>query len=254
MKVKLAHRHYGIHTLVREAEIPGDLADYATLKPDDIRTDEWAIDEDKLIAALPEGFLPPGTPVRLILLSVGDDDGGAGQSGLSRFRNWAKYFDAYCLTLCKQGTGQCGTAPGAAPALSTTDLGEGTCRAVMRDMPGRAVILEAIDWPGDALPGIRLERTPAAETAVADQWCVVLLPCSDMVSVRGNLAYMGFGFWDLAVLREAGELFPNNLFVRYPADPAGITGPEFGAGLRAVVERVLGIVEADCAAWKLGAR
>ena len=27
--------------------------------------------------------------------------GGTGQSGLSRFRNWAKYFDAYTLNIMK---------------------------------------------------------------------------------------------------------------------------------------------------------
>jgi hypothetical protein len=97
MKIELTHRHYGIHKLVREAEIPGVFSDYATPKPDEIRDGEYAIDEGKLLAALPEGFLP--LPARRVLLAVGDEDGGTGQSGLSQFRDWAKYFDAYMLTL-----------------------------------------------------------------------------------------------------------------------------------------------------------
>jgi hypothetical protein len=101
MKVELSHRHYGIHKLVGEADIPGEFGDYATPKPHDVRTDEWAIDEGKLLAALPDGFLP--VPARRVLLGVGDQDGGTGQSGLSRFRDWAKYFDAYMLTLLKEG-------------------------------------------------------------------------------------------------------------------------------------------------------
>jgi hypothetical protein len=100
MKVELHHRHYGVHEFVRGAWIAGEFADYATPKPDDIRADEYAIDEPKLIAALPVGFLPE-SPRRTCLLGVSDENGGTGQSGLAEFRNWAKYFDAYCLDLVK---------------------------------------------------------------------------------------------------------------------------------------------------------
>lgn len=100
VKIELTTRHYGVHTLVREAEIPGEFSDYATrLPPGGIR-----LDEDKLIAALPEGFLKenfaPQAP-RNVLLAIGDENGATGQSGLSRFRNWAKYFDAHTLTIMK---------------------------------------------------------------------------------------------------------------------------------------------------------
>ena len=98
MKIELTVRHYGIHEPVRETEIPGEFSDYATPKPDEVRRDEYTIDEDKLIAALPEGFLPAYSR-RRVLLAVGDENGGTGQSGLTRFRDWAKYFDAYTLTL-----------------------------------------------------------------------------------------------------------------------------------------------------------
>ena len=35
MKVQLTSRHYGVHNLVKEADIPGSLTDYATVKPPD---------------------------------------------------------------------------------------------------------------------------------------------------------------------------------------------------------------------------
>jgi len=100
MKIGLTRRHYGLHELVKEAEIPGELDDYATLLTvSRIHPDEYAVDEDKLLAALPKDFLP--VPARRVLLMVGDEDGATGQSGLSKFRNWAKYFDAYALTIYK---------------------------------------------------------------------------------------------------------------------------------------------------------
>lgn len=99
MKITLAHRHYGVHKTVREADISGEFSDYATPKPG--RHGDYAIDEEKLLAALPDGFLPcaPGR----ILLAVEHETGGTGQVDLSRFRDWAKYFDAYCLNLVLDG-------------------------------------------------------------------------------------------------------------------------------------------------------
>lgn len=96
MKVQLTRRHFGVHDLVKEADIPGTLADYATVKPPsgspyDGR--EYAIDEAKLATALPDGFLP--VPVRHVLLGIDD----TAQSGLAVFHDWAKYFDAYMLWL-----------------------------------------------------------------------------------------------------------------------------------------------------------
>lgn len=100
MKVILRHRNHGLHENVKEAVLPGTFGDYAVPKDEEFSTpDDWRIDEDKLIAALPEGFLP--VPPYRILLAVEDEFGGTGQVGLSRFRNWAKYFDAYCLNLVK---------------------------------------------------------------------------------------------------------------------------------------------------------
>jgi hypothetical protein len=97
VKVTLAHRHYGVHKNVAETEIPGVFSDYATPKGSD--PCDCVIDEDRLLSALPDGFLPV-QPAR-ILLAVEDEIGGTGQIGLSQFRDWAKYFDAYCLNLVK---------------------------------------------------------------------------------------------------------------------------------------------------------
>ena len=96
MKIQLTRRHYGVHDLVREADIPGALADYATVKPPsgspyDGR--EYDINEEKLAEALPEGFLP--APVRRVLLGIDD----TAQSRLTVFHDWGKYFDAYMLWL-----------------------------------------------------------------------------------------------------------------------------------------------------------
>jgi hypothetical protein len=100
VKILLDHRSYGVHEPVSETEIPGEFADYATLLPPPrLRPDEYAIDEEALLYALPATFLPV-LPAQ-VLLAVSDEDGGTGQSGLSRFRNWAKYFDAYTLNIMK---------------------------------------------------------------------------------------------------------------------------------------------------------
>jgi hypothetical protein len=97
VKVELTSRHYGVHKLVKDAEIPGEFGDYATAPADP--NDDHAIDEDKLIAALPDGFLPVAP--RRVLLGIQDGGSSTGQRGLSVFRDWAKYFDAYTLVLVK---------------------------------------------------------------------------------------------------------------------------------------------------------
>lgn len=102
MKISLAHRRHGLHKNVSETEIPGAFSDYATPKPG--RHDDYVIDEERLLAALPEGFLP--VPPTRILLAVEDEIGGTGQQGLTHFRDWAKYFDAYCLNLLIDADGQ----------------------------------------------------------------------------------------------------------------------------------------------------
>lgn len=109
MLITLRRRHHGVHEFVKEVEIPGQFDDYCVLIPWDgnssDRQENFKIDEEKLLAALPARFLPvkPGK----VLLSVDDQYGGTGQRGLNVFLNWAKYFDAYCLSVQKDQEGLC---------------------------------------------------------------------------------------------------------------------------------------------------
>ena len=99
-KVRLTSRHYGAHDLAGEADIPGTFADYAVpAEPGNSDRDDWVIDEDKLVAALPGGFLP--VDVSRVLLGTENENGGTAISGTKRFRRWAKYFDAYMLWLAE---------------------------------------------------------------------------------------------------------------------------------------------------------
>jgi hypothetical protein len=232
MKVELYHRHHGVHALQREVEIPGGFADYATLK--DGTRDDYAIDEAKLIAALPEGFLP-AYPRRRCLLSVSDENGGTGQTGLSEFRDWAKYFDCFCLTLVKAevAPGDQETSP------DPVALGAEACRAAMRAMDEEPIRMQRYN-SADPLKPI-VETTSTFERAGQR---VVLLPTLDFISVWAVLRTWGFGLDDLAVLRP-GEKFENNIYVRYPSDPALITGPEYGRELRAAIVKALDALKAD---------
>jgi hypothetical protein len=60
------------------------------------------IDEQLLVDNLPEGFVP--CKYKQCLLAVEDRQikgASTGQSNLSVFRNWAKYFDSYSITLSR---------------------------------------------------------------------------------------------------------------------------------------------------------
>lgn len=94
MKIELRKRHLGVHRHIWTIDVAGEFLDYA--KPVD-GDNRFAIDEARLLAAIPVGFLPVES--KQILLSVGDGSHGTGQSGLSLFRNWAKYFDSYSLLM-----------------------------------------------------------------------------------------------------------------------------------------------------------
>lgn len=99
MKIELSRRRYGVHKLVKECDVPGEFSDYATPIYDregDERGD-FKIDEEKLLAVLPEKFLP--VKPEHVLLLVGDEMSSTGQLGLTRFRNWSKYFDAYSVIM-----------------------------------------------------------------------------------------------------------------------------------------------------------
>jgi hypothetical protein len=100
VKVTLYYRRYGVYDKRGETEVPGQFTDWAYQgEPEGSRSwdERLRFHEDKLIAALPAGFLP--VPPSRILLTVSDDLGGTGQSQLDRFKPFAKYFDAYALDL-----------------------------------------------------------------------------------------------------------------------------------------------------------
>jgi hypothetical protein len=124
--------------------------------------------------------------------------------------------------------------------VNPTDLGTAVCRAIMRDLDDKPVILETFNV---ATHGRDFEYTPASERAIAAQWCVILLPLPDCVGVRAHLKFWGMGIWDQAELTDGGN--KENLFVRYPEDPAQITGAEYETALREAVSKALAAVEAD---------
>ena len=92
MHIQLMHRHYGIHSPVKYIEIPCEFSE--------VYLGEDNINEDLLLDSIPNGWLP--TKAENILLAVADKYGSTGQRKLTKFRSWAKYFDAYCLELHKE--------------------------------------------------------------------------------------------------------------------------------------------------------
>ena len=97
MKLELFKRHCGCHTLIRECSIKGSFKSYATKI---YEKDDYKINEQKLLNAIPKNFLP--CEPNQILLTIEENWGGTGQTGLTLFRNWAKYFDSYSLGLMKE--------------------------------------------------------------------------------------------------------------------------------------------------------
>lgn len=120
--------------------------------------------------------------------------------------------------------------------VSTYDLGVAVCRALMRELRDRPVIMN--------LSQSVTEANPAAGQRFADQWCAVLTPTLDWVGVSTHLQSQGPFLWDQAVLDQGGD-FPHSIFVPYPVDPAAIIGPGYEASLRAAVEKALTVVDAS---------
>ena len=84
MIIQLFHRHYGVHTPVKEAiKIPCEYTD--------VYKGEDNINEQLLIDNIPDDYLL--YEVGHILL-IAD---GTGQCGLEKFANWGKYYDGYVL-------------------------------------------------------------------------------------------------------------------------------------------------------------
>lgn len=227
MKVTLARRHHGVHEHVKEAEVPGDFAGYAT--PAGESGGDYAVSEDKLIAALPAGFLP--VPPGRVLLVVADGNSGTGQAGLTRFRNWAKYFDSWVLDIVKSEPEPSYAGEDRGP--DPVQLGTEACRALMRELDGYPVLLEA-PAPGGPLNKLT-EATAAGQRERHGTWCVVLVPTLDMVSVRAQLAMSILGWPDLAVLSPGEDRLREYIYVRYPQDRQQVAGPEYAARLRDAV-------------------
>lgn len=98
MWVQLYHRHYGVHKPCGEpVEIP--------CKFDDVVRGDDNINEDLLLDNIPDGYLPC-QPNRILMCVTGSNGWSTGQAGLERFRDWAKYFDAYVIYLSKDKPGE----------------------------------------------------------------------------------------------------------------------------------------------------
>jgi len=101
MKVLLNRRSYGVHKVIKEVEVEGELKDYIVKVKKEKVGAGWSIDhevdEKKLLNNLPKGFLP--VKAENVLLIVGDKHGGTAVSDPKEFRAWAKYFDAYSVEI-----------------------------------------------------------------------------------------------------------------------------------------------------------
>lgn len=97
MKLRLFHRTYGLHSLIKTVEIPYTFRKYVK----GTQRDGYKIMEDRLLEHIPKDFLPVAP--NLILLTVEDlsRGGSEGQRGLTKFRNWSKYYSCYCLELSR---------------------------------------------------------------------------------------------------------------------------------------------------------
>lgn len=97
MILRLFHRTYGVHSLIDTVEIPYTFGKYVKGN----KFDGYKIMEDLLLQHIPKDFLRQ--PPNLTLLSVQDISrtGSEGQRGLTKFRNWSKYYSCYCLELSR---------------------------------------------------------------------------------------------------------------------------------------------------------
>lgn len=230
MKIELCWRHLGTITSQRTVSIPGTFTDYATELPGEGYR-HYTIDEERLLSALPAGFLP--VPPHRILITVTDDGTGTGQTGLTRFQDYAKYFDTWVLALVKSDP----APPDGPPAPDGMQLGTAACRALLEELAGKPVVLQLPNWDCPFAP-LQEAVTPGALTGRGD-WAVVIEPVFDLVSVRAQLGHSIIGIHGLAVLRPGADKFREYLYVSYPEDKTQISGPAFAAELKAAVEAAL---------------
>ncbi len=134
--------------------------------------------------------------------------------------------------------------------ISRADLGTTVCRVLMREMDDKPI---RVDVPNPRRPIGAHEYEYTRIHPLADQWMVTLLPTLDFVTVTANGKYFGFGLWediDIGGVNSMGR--PEYDYVNYPDgyrdDPSLITGDEYVAKLRAVVERAVKAAEDDYAA------
>ena len=93
MYIQLMYRSYGVHRPIKHIEIPCAFSE--------VYKSENNINEELLISNIPEGWLP-ANPSQILIVVVDENGCGYGQIGLNKFRNWAKYFDSYCLELIEK--------------------------------------------------------------------------------------------------------------------------------------------------------
>lgn len=118
--------------------------------------------------------------------------------------------------------------------ISRADLGATACRALMRDLDDRPLVLDL--WVG--LGQFACERT--GNTRLIDQWTVAISPTLDWVSVVAH----GQG-WEFLPLPDSDT--GRSYLLRYPANAVDIIGPDYAAQLRAAVDKALQVVERDYA-------
>lgn len=90
--INLGHRHYGVHTDIKEIVVPRDLV------LDLGGRQEPVVNEEVLIDVLPEKFLPSEPSRILLLVSTGVFEGQAVWSP-KLFRPWGPSFDSLALTV-----------------------------------------------------------------------------------------------------------------------------------------------------------
>jgi len=128
--------------------------------------------------------------------------------------------------------------------VTTSDLGAAVCRALMRDLDDKPVIMQAYNPANPVTPDE--EWTTAADGQAIGQWCVILSVQPDKISVAARTSYWGVGRYNLAQLRpDKDDYFKDYLFIQYPDDPALITGPGYEAQLRAAIDTALTAAAAD---------
>jgi len=98
MKVILYHRHYGLHSPIKEIKIEGNFYDY--VKKEKHHMDNYLVDEDKLINSLPDKFFP--TTPNKILITVSKGNWSTGLFNVDKFMKWSKYFDSYVIELIEE--------------------------------------------------------------------------------------------------------------------------------------------------------